>query len=206
MAMKHLYLLSASVVLLAACNTAPSDNTAGNGDQTGMASENMSAQPAGDTATGDMAAIDAMGAEAPTDAAGYAAMAGASDMFEIESSKAAMAKSSNAELDKFAQMMVDNHTQSTAKVKAAAKTANLTLMPPKLNAVQQKMLDDIKNADGEDVVAIYWIHQKAAHNMALKLHQGYAANGDNADFKKVAGEVVPVVEKHIAELGKMKTS
>lgn len=201
--MKKINLLTASIALLAGCSPNTADDTTPTGNvesEGGMASENVAAQPA----TGDMAATDSMAV--PTDAAGYAAMAGASDMFEIESSKAAMAKSNNADLDKFAQMMIDNHTQSTAKLTAAAKAANITMAPPMLNQMQQRMLDDIKNADAASVDRIYWQHQKAAHDMALKLHQGYASNGDNAELKKVAGEIVPVIEKHIAELGRMNAA
>ena len=139
----------------------------------------------------------------PTDAAGYAAKAGASDKWEIDSSKALLAKSTNADLKKFAQMMVDNHSQSTEKVKAAAKQAKLTLAEPKLDTMQQQMLDEIKAADASAIDAVYKRHQKTAHQAALALHQGYAASGDTEAFKKVAGEIVPVVQKHMAELDKM---
>jgi putative membrane protein len=127
-------------------------------------------------------------------------------MWEIESSKAFMAKSDNADLKKFAQMMVDNHTQSTEKLKAAAKSANLTPPAPKLDAEQQRMLDEIKAADAANVDAVYMRHQATAHQTALALHQGYAANGDNDALKKAAGEIAPVVQKHITELGKMSAS
>jgi putative membrane protein len=38
------------------------------------------------------------------------------------------------------------------------------------------------------------------------LHQGYAANGDNEALKKAASEIAPVVQKHIAELGRMSSA
>lgn len=139
----------------------------------------------------------------PVDAAGYIAKAGAGDMWEIESSKALLAKSTNAEVKAFAQMMIDHHSKSTAKVKAAAAEAKVTVTPPKLDAGQQKMLDDIKAADAAGIDAIYLANQKSAHDAALAFHQAYATNGDTESLKKAAGEIVPVVEAHRTELAKL---
>lgn len=152
-------------------------------------------------AESDVSAPPAM--PATVDAAGYIAKAGAGDMWEIESSKALLAKSSDADIKKFAQMMIDHHGKSTAKVKAAAAETKLVVPPPKLDADQQKMLDDIKAADASSIDAVYLAHQKTAHDAALALHQGYATDGDTPSLKKAAGEIVPVVESHRTELGKL---
>jgi putative membrane protein len=184
-----------AALLLAACGA---NETADNGaDDTNDAATNTMAD------AGGMAANDAAMPDAPTDAAGYMAMAGAGDMWEIESSKVFMAKSDNADLKKFAQMMVDHHTQSTEKVKAAAKSANLTPPTPQLDAEQQRMLDEIKAASATNVDEVYKRNQATAHQKALALHQGYAARGDNDALKRAAGEIAPVVQKHITELGRM---
>jgi len=141
----------------------------------------------------------------PTNAASYITMAGAGDMFEIESSKALIAKTADADAKRFANMMIDAHTQSTAKVKAAAQEAGLTVSPPTLDPMQQQMLDEIKAAPADRVDAVYYADQARAHNAALALHQHYAADGDTPALKKAAGEIVPVVQQHIAELKKLST-
>ena len=198
---KLIYAPLAPLMLLAACGS-NADNATGDAQPADDAGS-MTATGNTENATASMdsgtAATDAI----PTDGMGYVAKAGAGDMFEIESSKAAMAKSTNAGTKRFAQMMIDNHTASTAKVMAAAKAAKLTTTPPKLEPMQQQMLDEIKAADAAGVDAVYIKHQKTAHQAALALHEGYAANGDTEAFKKVAGEIAPVVKKHIAELDKM---
>lgn len=140
---------------------------------------------------------------APTDAAGYLAMAGAGDLWEIESSKVLLAKSNNADVKKFAQMMVDHHTASTEKVKAAAMAANLSVSPPTLSPDQQRMLDEIKKNSSATVDAVYLRHQNSAHGAALALHKGYAAAGDTESLKKAASEIAPVVQQHIDALGKL---
>ncbi|MCW2394625.1 MULTISPECIES: DUF4142 domain-containing protein [unclassified Sphingobium] len=139
----------------------------------------------------------------PNDATGYLAKAGAGDLFEIESSRAILAKNPDKPVADFANMMVDAHGQSTAKLKAAAEKAGLTVTPPALDANQQAKLDAIKAAEGTAATTTYLTAQREAHAAALALHQGYAANGDTPALKAAAGEIAPVVQKHIDMLAKM---
>jgi putative membrane protein len=184
-----------TVVMLAACS--------------GPASTANDATMANDASPNSMAAVamnNAMTppvADTPTDALGYLAKAGAGDLFEIESSKAVLAKTSNASVKMFAQMMIDHHSKSTEKLKAAAQADGVPVSLPVLDPLQQSMLDEIKGGSADKVDAVYKAHQSKAHGAALALHQGYAVQGDKAALKKAAGEIVPVVQKHIEELGKL---
>lgn len=117
--------------------------------------------------------------------------------------EALITKSTKADVKAFAQMMIYNHGKSTAKVKAAAAEAKIAVTAPKLNADQQKTLDEIKAADAAGIDAVYLAHQKTADDAALALHQGYAASGVIESLKKAASEIVPVVEAHRAELTKL---
>lgn len=135
--------------------------------------------------------------------ADYIAKAGAGDLWEIESSKALLAKSKDAKVRTFAEMMIDHHAKSTAKVKAAAEAAGAEVPAPKLDSDQEKMLADIKAADSAGIDKIYLGHQNTAHDAALALHQGYAASGEAVALKQAAAEIVPVVEAHRIELGKL---
>ena len=51
--------------------------------------------------------------------------------------------------------------------------------------------------------AVYIRNQQAAHDAALALHRAYATGGDTPGLKAAASEIVPVIEKHIAELQKL---
>lgn len=189
---------TAMALALAACGgTQPAtDNGAAD-----VAVDNMAADmPMNDTSM----ASDNMSATAALPAADYIAKAGAGDKFEIDSSNAVLAKTKNADVKAFANMMIANHKDSTEKVKAAAKSANLTVAPPKLDAEQQAMVDEIKSASADTVDAVYIKHQRTAHQKALDLHSAYAASGDTPSLKTAAGEIKPVVEKHITELSAMK--
>ena len=141
-------------------------------------------------------------AAAPMTASTYVMKAGAGDMYEIESSKLVMA-STNAKLKQFANEMVTDHTKSTADVKAAAMKANMKVAPPMLNAKQRANIAKLKAATGTARDTMYVAQQKVAHQQALALHEGYAANGTVAPLKMTAAKIVPVVKGHIQMLSSM---
>lgn len=179
---------AAIAVLVAGCggpDTGEADQTAAPAD-TAMPAPEAAAPAAASASTAD-----------------FIAKAGAGDLWEIESSKALLAKSTDAKVRAFAEMMIGHHGKSTAKVKAAAASAGVEVAAPKLDPDQEKMLADIKAADAAGIDKIFLDHQKTAHTAALSLHQGYAASGDAVALKQAAAEIVPVVEAHRAELGKL---
>ncbi|CAN5323894.1 hypothetical protein BH10PSE12_BH10PSE12_01620 [soil metagenome] len=158
-----------------------------------------------DTAeTGNLASVNAMNAAstAPVVAlsAGqtFANAAAASDAFEVASSTLALTASSSASVKKFAQMMIDAHTKSTAKLKTAAAAASPAVVPdPSLNPDQQTKLDALKAATGSAFDQAYAADQVAGHQQTLDALKAYAAAGDVATLKSFATELVPTVTAHL---------
>lgn len=141
----------------------------------------------------------------PTDAMGFVAMAGASDLYEIQSSQIALQKSQSDSVKRFAQMMIDQHTMTTQQVTTAAQSAGLTPPPPTLLPPQQKMIAQLQSASsGAAFDRLYLSQQRTAHQLALKLHSNYAKNGDTPALKQAASGAVPVVQSHIDELKTLK--
>ena len=139
-------------------------------------------------------------AQAPIPASTYVMKAGASDLYEKTSSQLVLATTSNAKLKSFAQMMVTDHTKSTADVKAAATVANVKVAPPRLDAMGAKNVAALRAAKGTARDRLYIAQQKTAHQKALELQRSYAANGTVPGLKTVAAGIVPVVQTHITEL------
>jgi len=143
-------------------------------------------------------------APAPADGnAAYLAKAGAGDLFEIESSRAILAKTDDKAVKDFANMMIDAHGKSTAKLKAAAAQAGIAVAPPRLEPDQQAKLESIKSASAAEATRDYLTAQREAHAAALALHQGYARNGPTPALKTAAGEIAGVVQQHIDRLAKL---
>lgn len=133
-----------------------------------------------------------------TDASGYVQAAAMADMYEIEAAKIALTRAKDPKVKAFAQMMIDNHTKSTADIKAAVQKAGLSIAPPAgLDERRKGLLDNLRAAGDADFDLAYLHQQLAAHMEALTLHKGYSSAGDNADLKAVAAKIVPVVQMHL---------
>ncbi|WP_431470709.1 DUF4142 domain-containing protein [Sphingosinithalassobacter sp. LHW66-3] len=180
--MKRLALLAAAAAMpLAACTS------------NGMMGMNDGQMPAG-TPMSDMT---------PTEAMPYVTMAGASDLYEIESSRLALQKSQNPQIREFAQMMIDHHTLTTNTVMAAARQAGMNPPAPSLMPMQRQMLDELRGMTGAAFERTYLMQQRRAHDMALTLHRTYSERGDSMELRQAANSAVPLIERHIAALRTM---
>ena len=193
-----LALTTAAALALSACGSR-SEAPDGEGTAGAEAGATIPDEAMG-TATGAMAGDTAA---MPTTAQGFADAAAASDMFEIESSRLAQTMAKNQAVKDFASMLVTEHTKSTTELKAAAGKATPAVTPaPKMTPQQQSDLDALKNA-GANFDTLYAQKQVPAHEKALALLQGYAANGDSEPLKAFATKTAPVVEKHLAAARKL---
>ncbi len=133
----------------------------------------------------------------------YVSMAGASDLYEIESSQLALQRSSNSEIQQFARTMIDHHTMTTNRILAAARQAGMNPAPPQLMPMQQQMVNELRGARGATFDRLYLEQQRRAHQMALKLHSSFADDGTSAPLRETARVAVPVIEDHIQRLRSM---
>lgn len=145
----------------------------------------------------------AHGAANVTSATQFVKKAAASDMYEMESSAIALRKARSANVRAFAEMMVRDHRQTTQSVAAAAQKAGVQAGSPMLEAPQRQMIAQLEAAPAASFDRLYVAQQLKAHNMALALHEGYAATGDNAALRTVATSAIPIVRGHLAQLEKM---
>ncbi|MBV8972522.1 MAG: DUF4142 domain-containing protein [Sphingomonadaceae bacterium] len=133
----------------------------------------------------------------PLPAATYVMKAGASDMFEIESSKLVQ-DSKDPQIQQFAQQMITDHTKSTGDVMTAAKADGLNPPPPALTPKQKGMIDSLKHTTGAKRDLLYTKQQVLAHKETLAFQQEYARSGDKPNLKTTAGQIVPVVQNHLS--------
>lgn len=178
--MKHVATIAVSVIALSLAACGKKDQTAPEGTATAETS-------------GDLA-----GAPAAAPGQAFADAAAASDTFEIEASKLAADKSARAKVKSFAASMIKAHTDSTAKLKAAASKATPPIMPaPALNPAQQQVLDDLKAKSGAEFDTAYAKAQVDAHQATLDALKSYSASGDVPSLKAFATELVPTVTAHL---------
>ena len=147
----------------------------------------------------------AVAAPAPAPAS-YVMKAGASDLYEQQSSRLVLATSRDPHVREFASMMLKDHATSTAEVKAAAMKSGLTPKPPMLDPKQKAMIRQLTAAKGAMRDHVYHEQQVKAHEQALMLQQDFAASGKAPALKEAAASIVPVVQHHIEMLNAMPSS
>jgi putative membrane protein len=188
----HLILGLAPALALAACG---GNETATNTDTT----DNVTGldTPADVNAADNVVAADAVASPGQK----FANDVGASDWFEIEAGKLAQEKAHDQKFKDFGKLMVEHHTASTDKLKAAGAKASPAITPsPALNTEQEANLEALRAADGAAFDALYKTQQLAAHEKALAAVNDYAASGDVPELKKFAGEAEKVVQAHLTKI------
>lgn len=119
-----------------------------------------------------------------------------SDMAEILMGNMALQKSQNEEVRKFAQMMVDDHTKTSAEMKTLAASKNVTL-PADMDAKQKAMSDKLSALTGDKFDMEYMKGQVKAHEAAVKLFQTESVKGTDPDVKGFATTTLPALETHL---------
>jgi putative membrane protein len=163
--MRHLSLVAtpfALALLLSACGPKASETA----DATGNSVSNT-ASDLGDAISN--AADDVKTAVTPTPTGQeFVDKAAKSDAFEIAAAKLAKEKATSADLKSFAGMMIEDHTGSTAKVKAAATEAGIK-PDATLTDDQNAKLAELGKLAGGAFDKEYASQQVDAHQSALSL-------------------------------------
>jgi putative membrane protein len=127
----------------------------------------------------------------------YVAKAGASDLYEINSSRLAMEHARRPEVREFARMLVADHSRTSEQVMAAAREAGMTLPPPMMEPHQRQMIRQLERARGPGFDRLYANQQVTAHQQALTLHRNYARSGRVEPLRRVGTSAVPVIQAHL---------
>jgi len=137
----------------------------------------------------------------------YVQKAAMTDLFEVKAGKLALRKSRNEGVRKFASEMVKDHTGTTKKLQAALKKGDLDVTPPtELDATHAQLLQQLQNASAAEFDRTYIQIQLAGHQQALRLHQAYAASGDDAALKKAAAQIAKRVAHHLEQIKALDTA
>ena len=121
-----------------------------------------------------------------------------SDAFELASARLALTKAASPEVKAFAQQMIKAHTESTAKIKAAAAKANPPItVNATMTSEENKELAELGRLTGAKFDDEYMDEQVDAHEDALALMKAFASDGADPGLKAVAGELAPIVAEHL---------
>jgi putative membrane protein len=130
-------------------------------------------------------------------------LAGGGDQYEIQSSQAVLETTQNPELRRFAQMMIDHHTKTSADAMAAARRDGVTPPPAMPAQHQAAMINALRMFQGVERDRLYLTQQQMAHKEALGVHKTYSEAGTSPALKAAATATVPIVQRHLAEVDRM---
>jgi len=135
---------------------------------------------------------------ASTEDSDFAVMAANAGMTEIEASKLALNTSSNANVKKYAQMIIDEHTAAGAKLSTIAASKNISV-PTTLSNDSQEKINDLGKKTGKDFDKAYVDMMVSDHKDAVDAFQKENNNTTDGDLKAFTAETIPVLQKHLDE-------
>ncbi|MEJ7623608.1 MAG: DUF4142 domain-containing protein [Pyrinomonadaceae bacterium] len=188
------YLIASTLALsVAGCGGAATNN-ANNGNRMSNMNANSNSSVSntiGSAANSIANAAASLTTDSPNDFMIDAAHGG---MAEVENSRVALQKSKNAEIKKFAQMMVSDHTKAGEELKTLAAKKNVTL-PNDLGSHKDDN-DDLKEATA-DFDKMYVDTMVADHEDTVAAFQAQADKSTDADVKAFAAKTLPTLKSHL---------
>ncbi|HEX8368720.1 MAG TPA: DUF4142 domain-containing protein [Pyrinomonadaceae bacterium] len=117
-------------------------------------------------------------------------------MAEVELGRLASTKAQNADVKKFAQTMVADHTKANGELKTLATGEGATL-PIELDAKHKSTMTEMQGLSGADFDKAYIAGQLADHEKTVKLFQAQAQSGTDAEIKAFAVKNLPTLQMHL---------
>lgn len=116
---------------------------------------------------------------------------------EVEGSKLAQTKSSNADVKQFAEQMIQDHTKANQELMALAKQKGYT-PPDEPSIMQRTELKALSATSGNSFDKMYVSRiGVAAHEDTVKMFQKAAADAKDPDIKAWAAKTLPTLQHHL---------
>lgn len=130
--------------------------------------------------------------------AAFVAQIGAADLLEIEAARIALQKAQSPEVKAFAQTMIDDHTRSSADLKAAIAQAGLNLAPPgALSPESRAKLDQLSRTAPDEFDKAYLTLQVEAHTQVLAVLLKQPQVGGPIPLKTFAAADATIIQGHL---------
>lgn len=143
----------------------------------------------------------------PTDANAYMATfatmpdpvflmnAASSNLLEIQLGQTAAQRASNADVKRYAQMMVTHHTKATQDLKTVATPLGVQ-MPEVMMPVHQAMADKVLSKEGKDFDEAYMDAMESAHKLDIAMFEAKSRSAELPTVKTLATNTLSVLRSH----------
>lgn len=138
------------------------------------------------------------------DDAKFATEAANGGLVEVEFAHVAVAKTANAKLKDFANMMLTDHGKANEELKTIAMNKNISL-PMSIDDAHQRKLDKLNEKTGKDFDKDYADAMVDGHQKMLDLMKKQAEDGKDAELRAFASKTMPVVQSHLDLIKKIRS-
>lgn len=198
MKQRYLVLFAAFLVLAAfACKkdeTYTSDTSA---TSTTMSSTDTSATTSTYDTTGSSATTASASATAmdPADS-DFMMKAAQGGLAEVDMGNMASSKATNADVKKFGDRMVTDHSKANDELKQLAATKGVTL-PTAVSDEQKKAMDEMTAKSGKDFDKFYMDDMVKDHEKDVAEFEKASKEAKDADLKAWAAKTLPTLQGHL---------
>lgn len=195
MKQRYLVLFAAFLVLAAfACKkdeTYTSDTSA---TSTTMSSDTSATTSTYDT-TGSTATTASTSTMDPADS-DFMMKAAQGGMAEVDMGNMASSKATNADVKKFGDRMVTDHSKANDELKQLAATKGVTL-PTAVSDEQKKAMDEMTAKSGKDFDKFYMDDMVKDHEKDVAEFEKASKEAKDADLKAWAAKTLPTLQEHL---------
>jgi putative membrane protein len=119
-----------------------------------------------------------------------------SDQNEIQLSRLVLEKGATGMAKDHANMMITDHTKSTADLKALAQKKNVTL-PTDMDAEHKAIAAQMKNLSGKELEQKFMQQMVTDHQKTLNTMAAHKAMTKDTELQGFITKTTPVIQKHL---------
>ncbi len=124
-------------------------------------------------------------------------------MSEVQLSRIAVEKSTNAAVKDFANLMINDHTSANDQVMALAAKKNVTL-PSDVSEDNRKAADELMKKTGKNFDKEYVDLMVKDHEKAVTLFEKASTNVNDAEIVAFANNILPKLKSHLESIKTIK--
>jgi putative membrane protein len=141
--------------------------------------------------------------EKPFDDAQFVKLVASEGIAEVQLGKIASQKARSAEVKKFGEKMIAEHSKVGEELKKTAKHAGLAV-PEQMEPEQHRHVDRFKVFKGEEFDCEYMKHMVKDHESAVALFTRAGKEAKNLALKDFATKSLPAMQGHLEEAKKLQ--
>jgi len=126
----------------------------------------------------------------------FALKASESGLAEVNLSRIALKQAESADVKKFAQKMIDDHTKANKELISLANKKKLKLAPT-MDAMHEALATKLASLSGAGFDRAYMAGQVKDHEVAVALFEKESKGGMDEDVKDWATQTLPHLREHL---------